>query len=64
MYFCCNLMFLSYLLSYQIISEWEMAVAVFLMDEVTKCRGVGWAGTGVQPEGFLSDGRSPSPSIY
>ena len=45
-------MFLSYLLSYQIISEWEMAVAVFLMDEVTKCRGGGQAGTGVQPEGF------------
>ena len=55
MYFCSNLMILSYFLSFQIISEWEMgkgAVAVFLMDEVTKCRRVEWAGTGVQPEGF------------
>ena len=52
MYFCRNLMFLSYFLSFQIISEWEMAVAVFLMDEGTKCRGGVWAGTGVQPEGF------------
>ena len=45
MYFCCNLMFLSYLLSYQIISEWEMAVAVFLMDE-------GGQGRVFNPKGF------------
>ena len=60
MYFCSNLMFLSYFLSFQIISEWEMgkgAVAVFLMDNVSR---VGVSRDGCSTRRVLSDGRSPS----